>query len=357
MPVTDDGCCSGKAVDFYDMTRRELAQYLAAGLGLSSYRSIQLFKWVYGKRVEDLSVMTDIKAELRLSLAEDLLFRKPQLLTSAVGQDGTVKFLLQFAGDARIETVIIKQPGRTTLCVSSQAGCAMACKFCRTAQLGFIRDLSCSEIIQQVLFASDYLLPQGDKIQNIVFMGMGEPLNNWQQVSRAIEVLTDQHGLGFAARRITVSTSGIVPGIGKLNNLPVKINLAISLNATTDQVRSELMPVNKAYSIAKLLGTLRSLKLRSNRRVTIEYVLLKGINDGYDDIKRLASLLRGLPVKVNLVPFNGASGESSPFSSPDHEQILDWAQRLNRSGIDTTIRWSKGADINAACGQLAGASR
>lgn len=342
--------------DFYNLPREALAQYLAINFELSSYRSIQLFKWVYGKRVEDLSIMTDIKADLRTILADQFLFSKPREVTRLVGEDGTVKFLLEFTDGARIETVVIKQPGRTTLCVSSQVGCSMGCQFCRTAQLGFVRDLSCSEIIQQVLLASDYVVEQGDRIQNIVFMGMGEPLNNWQQVSKAIEILTDQHGLGLAARRITVSTSGIVPGIEKLNNWSIKVNLAISLNATTDQVRTKLMPVNKAYPIAKLLGSLRSFKLRSNRRVTIEYVLMQNINDGRDDILRLASLLRGLPVKVNLVPYNGSACEQASFRSPSHEQILNWSRELNRLGVDTTVRWSKGADINAACGQLAGSN-
>ncbi len=268
-----------------------------------------------------------------------------------------------------IESVLIRQPKRYTVCISSQVGCAIGCRFCRTGLMGLTRHLKTSEIVSQILAVQDDInrrdlkftpeddeAPRDEQFQNIVFMGMGEPLHNFDNVVRSAQLLNDELGLNFSARKVTISTSGLVPAIKKLGELEVPANLAISLNATTDEVRTQLIPINKKWPLSELLRTLREFPLKSRRRITIEYVMLKGINDTDADLARLPELLEGIPSKVNLIPYNSNSGlalEGRALEPPANETIYRWQNSLLSSGLNATIRWSKGQDIQAACGQLA----
>lgn len=295
--------------------------------------------------------MSNISKPLRKELAQVFKFPKAQMLQRAVSSDGTRKYLLEVSPGMTVETVMIKQPRRMTLCVSSQVGCAMGCKFCRTGTMGLDRNLSAADIIRQVLFVIEDAKNFNDEFSNIVFMGMGEPLHNLKAVKAACSILTDDYGLKIPGRKITVSTVGLVSAIKRFIDKETKVNLAVSLNATSDEVRSKIMPINDSFSLQELLDTLRALPLKPRKRITIEYVMLSGVNDTDADLRRLPKLLRGLPAKVNLIPYNENAGLG--FKSPSRDKVMRWQNGLMQAGLDTTIRWSKGADISAACGQLA----
>jgi len=270
----------------------------------------------------------------------------------AHSSDDTRKLLFQLDARAAIEAVLIPDPPRLTLCISSQAGCGMGCAFCATARLGLLRNLSPTEIVGQVLAAQGQLRPD-ERISNIVFMGMGEPLANYDAVVQAVEILTAEWGLGFSARRVTVSTVGIVPAMARLVQ-DTAVNLAVSLSATTDAQRSRIMPVNRRYPLETLLTMCRSLPIPQRRRITFEYVMLAGVNDTLEDADRLIKLLRGIRSKVNLIPFNPFPGAG--FSSSSDAVIARFQERLLAAQVHATIRHSRGRDIAAACGQLALAS-
>ncbi len=338
----------------FDQT--ELAAELHSSVGLPPFRARQIVQWVYRRRVRDFSRMTDISAPLRSQLESRYTIYRPEIDTVELSKDGTRKFLFTLEDGSKIETVHIKQPKRFTLCVSSQVGCAIGCRFCRTALMGLKRHLSTYEIVGQVLAVKDYMIENGfaeseDVFTNIVFMGMGEPLHNYDNVTRAVRILNDNLGHNISARKITVSTSGLVPAIKRFGEEEVPANLAISLNATTDEVRTQLIPINKKYPLADLLQALRNFPLNRRKRVTIEYVMLQGINDSDEDLARLPQLLKGIPSKVNLIPYNANAGLG--LLPPKLEVIERWQNRLLSQSIITTIRWSKGDDISAACGQLA----
>lgn len=338
-----------------DFDRDSLASELEDKLQLEHFRARQLMPWVYKRGVTDFSAMTDIGNAARIKLNSHFEFTRPKPITCQLSTDGTRKYLFELEDGARVETVLIKQPTRYTLCVSSQVGCAMGCKFCRTALMGLKRNLKTSEIIGQVMAVRDDIQSrlEEEKIdfQNIVFMGMGEPLHNFNNVLRALHILTDNLGLNFAGRKITVSTSGLVPAIKRFSEAGMPASLAVSLNATTDEVRSRLIPINKRFPLETLLGTLREVQLDPRKKFTMEYVLLKGVNDTPEDIERLPKLLKGLSAKVNLIPYNNNSGLG--FRSPEKHEIIKWHNALTDRGVSCTIRWSKGEDIDAACGQLA----
>ena len=293
--------------------------------------------------------MSDVPHELRERLAADFTF--PTLTPTVVARssDGTRKLLFELDERAAIEAVIIPDPPRLTLCISSQAGCGMGCVFCATARLGLLRNLSATEIAGQVLAAQGQLLPE-ERISNIVFMGMGEPLANYDAVVQAIELLTADWGIGLSARRITVSTVGVVPAMERLVH-DTTVNLAVSLTATTDEQRARLMPINRRYPLATLMAMCRSLPVPQRRRITFEYVMLKGVNDSPDDAARLAHLLRGIRSKVNVIPFNPFP--DAGFECADAATIERFRARLVLGGINATTRRSRGRDIQAACGQLA----
>lgn len=337
--------------DFFNLPRPALAELLEKRFELSRYRATQLYQWVYQKGVHDLGEMTNIKKPIRCELKGYLDF--PELLPKErqVSRDGTRKFLYELDQGEQIESVLIKQDDRLTLCVSSQVGCALGCKFCRTATMGLKRNLSTSEIVRQVQAARRESALFNEDFSNIVFMGMGEPLHNFDNLMPALEILTDDHGLGLSHRKITVSTVGLVPAIKRFGESGIPVNLAVSLNATTDEVRSQIMPINRRFPIAELIDSLKALPLKGRQRITIEYVMLAGVNDSPEDLKRLAKILRQLKVKINLIPYNENAGLG--FKSPTREHVRAWLGELLAQGYATMVRWSKGSDIDAACGQLA----
>lgn len=341
--------------DFFNYSYSELAELLTRDFGANSFRATQLFEWVYRKGVTDFDLMTNISRDLRVALATFFVFPKARMADRRISVDGTRKYLFEVEGGDLVESVMIKQPNRMTLCVSSQVGCAMGCKFCRTGTMGLKRSLSTSEILRQVNGVLEDAKNFGDSFQNIVFMGMGEPLHNFDGVTRAVKNLTDRYGYGMSPRKVTVSTVGLVPAIRKLAASDVSVSLAVSLNATTDEVRSQIMPVNGRFPISELLDAVKSFPVGPRKKVTMEYVMLGGINDTEADMKRLAALMRGLPVKVNLIPYNDNAGLG--FDSPSREWVFTWQRYLNSQGLQAFIRWSKGADIAAACGQLATESK
>ena len=343
------------ALDFFDLTREGLEKVLEERFALPKYRAQQIFQWVYTRRVQSFAEMSNIAKPLRDLLAGGFLFPTPVIKERQISSDGTRKYLFEVDGGDLVETVMIKQPNRMTLCVSSQVGCAMGCKFCRTATMGLKRQLRTSEIIQQVLGVIDDAKNFNDMFQNMVFMGMGEPLHNFEGVTNTLRILKDAAGLGMSGRKITISSVGLVPAITAFGETGLDTNLAISLNATDDETRSQIMPLNRKYPLEVLIECLRQFPLSKRKRITIEYVMLAGVNDRAEDLKRLPQLLRGIPVKMNLIPYNLNAGLG--FDTPTREHIAHWQRELMRHGLETTVRWSKGRDIDAACGQLVTDSR
>lgn len=341
--------------DFFNYSYSELVELLQSEFSATSFRATQLFEWVYRKGVTDFELMTNISRDLRAQLAASFVFPKARIADRQISVDGTRKYLFEVEGGDLVESVMIKQPNRMTLCVSSQVGCAMGCKFCRTGTMGLKRSLSTSEILRQVNGVIEDAKNFGDGFQNIVFMGMGEPLHNYDGVTRAVRNLTDRRGYGMSPRKVTVSTVGLVPAIRKLAASDVAVSLAVSLNGTTDEVRSRIMPINNRFPIAELLDAVKQFPVGPRKKVTIEYVMLGGITDTQEDMQRLAKMMRGLPVKINLIPYNDNAGLG--FDSPSREWVFTWQRYLNSQGLQAFIRWSKGADIAAACGQLATESK
>lgn len=332
-----------------DFTYGELAEEVAA-MGEKPYRAGQIYKWVFGKAVGSIDSMTDISKALRERLKDGYTIVSPKVIDVSTSSDGTRKFLSECGDGARIESVIIPETRRLTLCVSSQAGCSLGCRFCMTGLSGFVRNLTLAELTGQVISASG-LIEDDRNLTNVVLMGMGEPLLNYDNVVRFLEVLTDGKAFGFSHNKVTLSTAGIVPGIKKLAE-ESKVNLAVSLNATTDEVRDRIMPVNRKYPLAKLMAAIRSYPLKGKKHITIEYVLLKDVNDTPGDAKRLVKMLRGIRCKVNLIPFNEFPG--SEFGRPSGQHVSAFHKILMDSGYNVVVRASKGADIEAACGQLRG---
>ncbi|HSD84569.1 MAG TPA: 23S rRNA (adenine(2503)-C(2))-methyltransferase RlmN [Anaerolineae bacterium] len=332
------------------LPREELRTRMAL-LGLKPYRADQVLKWIYSGYASSFDNMTNIAKSDRTILSEAFVISAPTIAGIEVSSDGTRKFLFQLEDRHTIESVLIPDEDRQTLCISSQVGCRQACRFCLTGSGGFVRDLQASEIADQVLEVSRILKQEGERgITNIVLMGMGEPLANFDEVMKALIIITSEPGLGFSPRRVTVSTDGLVPEIGRLGSSGVKVNLAVSLNATTDEVRDRLMPVNRRYPIKALLDACRRFPLEPRRRITFEYVMLKGVNDTVEDALRLAKLLRGIKCKVNLIPFNPFPG--SEFRRPDDAAVRRFQKVLLDRHYTSPVRESRGRDISAACGQL-----
>ena len=323
---------------------------LAVELGASRYRGRQLATWIYRKSVFDLDTMSDLPKDFRARLAERATIHVPEPERVTASQDGSRKLVFRLGDGSRISSVLMPEDDRMTLCVSTQVGCGFECRFCLTGVMGLERNLTASEILGQVL-AANRLLEGGARVTHIVFMGMGEPLANYAALVTAIRILTDAKlGLGYSPRRITVSTVGLVPGIEKLGRENLKVNLAISLHAASDEVRSQLMPVNRSWNVETLIAALKKYPLAPRQRIFFEYVMLDGVNDSPEDARRLARLLRGVRAKVNLIPFN--DWDAAPFRRPPLPRILAFQSILLDTEITTTVRWSKGEDIGAACGQL-----
>jgi 23S rRNA (adenine2503-C2)-methyltransferase len=322
---------------------------LAVELGASRYRGRQLATWIYRKGVLDLDAMTDLPKDFRAAVAERAAAALPEIERVTASQDGSRKIVFAVEG-GRISAVLMPDADRLTLCLSTQVGCGFACAFCLTGTMGLERNLSAGEIVGQLLAANRLAEGEG-RVTHLVFMGMGEPLANYAALVKALRILTDARlGVGHSPRRITVSTVGLVAGIERLGRENLKINLAISLHAATDEVRSRLMPVNRSWNLEALMAAVRAYPLAPRQRIFFEYVMLDGVNDSADDARRLARLLRGVPAKVNLIPFN--DWEGAEFRRPPLAQILAFQAVLLEAGVTTTVRWSKGEDIGAACGQL-----
>lgn len=323
---------------------------LCVSRGWPAYRGDQIAAWLYKNAVDSLDEMTNLPAELRSLLAADFELSSLEVVTTQHSTDGTTKLLLKAFDGAQIEAVLIPEARRQTLCISTQVGCPLACSFCATGALGFTRNLSVSEIVDQVLLARAQLAPD-EILSNLVFMGMGEPLLNLPAVSEAIRLFTDPKGFGMAPRRLTVSTAGVLPQIAPLLAV-APIHLAVSLHATTDEVRDVLVPLNKRYPIDALLSTLRE-EPRINRRrpVFFEYTLMEGVNDSIEDARRLPKLLEGIASKVNVIPMN--PHPDAPYRPPKPEVIDRFSATLHDAGIRVTLRRDRGSDIDAACGQLA----
>jgi len=323
---------------------------LAVSLGASRYRGRQLATWIYRKGIVDLDAMTDLSREFRARLAEAHEITLPEIERETLSQDGSRKLVFRLADDRRVSAVLMPDDGRTTLCLSTQVGCGFGCAFCLTGTMGLDRNLTVAEIVGQLITANG-LLGGDERVTHIVFMGMGEPLANYANLVAALRILTDAKlGLGYSPRRITVSTVGLVSGIDRLGREDLKVNLAISLHAASDEVRGRLMPVNRSWNLDALLAAVRRYPLAPRQRIFFEYVMLEDVNDSAEEAQRLARLLRGIRAKVNLIPFN--DWHDSGFRRPPLARILAFQAILLAAGITTTVRWSKGEDIGAACGQL-----
>jgi 23S rRNA (adenine2503-C2)-methyltransferase len=323
---------------------------LAVSLDASRYRGRQLATWMYRKGVLDLESMTDLPRDFRARLAETHEIALPELERVTPSQDGSRKLVFRLADGARVSAVLMPDDGRITLCLSTQVGCGFGCAFCLTGTMGLERNLTAGDIVGQLVAASG-LLEGEARVTHIVFMGMGEPLANYANLVAALRIMTDARlGLGYSPRRITVSTVGLVTGIDRLGAEDLRVNLAISLHGASDEVRGRIMPINRSWNLEALMAAVRRYPLASRQRVFFEYVMLEDVNDSPEEARRLARLLRGVRAKVNLIPFNDWDG--SGFRRPPLPRILAFQAILLDAGLTTTVRWSKGEDIGAACGQL-----
>ncbi len=331
------------------LSRQELED-LAEAHAQPRYRGRQLYHAVYARRKRDLAALTNLDRQFRALLAAEYEFAYPEIQRAFESRDGTVRYLLALDDGKSIETVYMPEEDRVTLCLSSQVGCAVDCRFCFTALLGMQRNLTAGEILGQVLAVAAARRITSEARLNLVFMGMGEPLLNLRAVMKAVRILADPQGLRIPVRRITISTSGITPRISDLAREAMRPKLAISLNASNEEQRTALMPLNRKYPLAELLRVCRAYPLRPRERLTFEYVLLEGVNDSDEDAQGVAALLQGMCAKVNLIPYNG--GPALPFRASPLERVLAFQQILTARRIPAFIRISRGQDIRAACGQL-----
>ena len=344
------------------LTRPEIAAELA-GIGLPErdlrMRAGQIWNWLYGRGATDFGAMTTIAKDLRAKLAERFTIDRPRIVSEQISSDGTRKWLLRFADGQEAETVYIPEEDRGTLCVSSQVGCTLNCRFCHTGTQKLVRNLTAREIVSQILVARDSLgewpaPKEGRLLSNIVMMGMGEPLYNFDNVKQALRIAMDGEGLSLSRRRITLSTAGVVPMIPRVGS-EIGVNLAVSLHAPRDEIRDAIVPLNRKYPVAELMDACRNFPGLSNaRRITFEYVMLDGINDSPAEAKELVRLLRGIPAKINLIPLNEWPG--TPYRCSSWERIEAFAEIVLRAGYASPIRTPRGRDIMAACGQLKSAS-
>lgn len=334
--------------DIAELERPELEALLEAR-GFQRFHARQLFSWIYRRGVTDVSAMTDLPKSLRAALEADFSVGTPRIVRDERSADGTRKLVLALADGRTIESVFIPDTPAMTFCISTQVGCAMACAFCLTGKMGLVRHLTAGEIAGQVrvLAKATALLTEPF---NIVLMGMGEPLHNYEQTMKALRMLHDEHGLAISPRRITLSTVGIVPGIERLAQEPLMPNLAVSLHATTDEQRTSLVPPNRKYPLGEILDACKRLPLKKRSRITFEYVMLAGVNDTEADARRLVALLSDIKAKVNLIPLNPAPG--IPYERPSDLRVNRFAQILADHHLTVSVRKSRGQDIRAACGQL-----
>jgi len=341
-------------VNLLNFDRQGLQAYFTE-IGEKPFRAAQLLKWIYQFGVDDFNAMSNLSKLLREKLSEVAEIKLPEVVTEQHSDDGTIKWLLRLDSGNSIETVFIPEGDRGTLCISSQVGCALECSFCSTAQQGFNRNLTTAEIISQVVIANRALkcIPRNERIiSNVVFMGMGEPLLNFNNVVTAINVLLEDNAYGLSKRRVTLSTSGVIPALDRLKEVS-DVSLALSLHAPNDELRNELVPINRKYPIKELLAACkRYVSGETKRKVTVEYVLLKGINDKPQHARELVKLLKDFPCKVNLIPFNPFP--ETRYKCSSQKRINRFHDILTNAGLITMTRKTRGEDIDAACGQLAG---
>lgn len=333
-------------VDLQGLTEEEMVAFVT-GLGAPSYRARQIMRWIYIKGVTDTQVMTDLPKDFRERLASLATIGRPTLKHVQQSQDGTRKYLFELTGGITIESVLIRDGDRLTACISSQAGCGIGCSFCATALGGLLRNLKTAEIVGQLVAMQGLI---DERITNVVMMGMGEPLANYRAVMNAIRLMVHPLGMGIGQRHITISTSGIVPGIRRLSKEGMQVGLAVSLHAPVDSVRDQLVPLNKKYPIGDLIDVCQEYVAATGRRVTMEYVMIDGVNDSAQMARTLGALLRPLLCHVNLIPLNPVP-ETGLFR-PEQRTIEQFADVVSEFGVPVTVRKEMGADIDAACGQL-----
>jgi 23S rRNA (adenine2503-C2)-methyltransferase len=334
--------------DLAGLEQHELEQVLVH-LGQPRFHARQIFQWIHKRGISDFALMSDLPRDLRAKFADEFLILTPAVVNHERSTDGTAKFLLQLADGKRIESVFIPDTPSQTFCISTQVGCAMRCAFCLTGKMGIDRNLTASEIAGQVRVLARELHMLDTRF-NIVLMGMGEPLHNYEATMKALRILADEHGLAVSPRRITLSTVGVLPALEKLATEPVMPNLAISLHSTTEDQRDMLVPINRKYGLKELLDACRRFPVKRRERITFEYVMLNGVNDTPEDARRLVKLLNGIRGKVNLLPLNEAAG--IPFERPSDDRVNRFARILSDHGVTVSVRKSRGRDIRAACGQL-----
>ena len=334
-----------------DIAETELHELELAlgGLGRPRFHGRQIFQWVHKRGVTEFAAMSDLSRELRAQLAGAMTVTTPEVVRVERSTDGTTKFLLRLADGRHIESVFIPDTPANTFCLSTQVGCAMKCAFCLTGRMGIDRNLTAGEIVGQVRVLARELGLLEARF-NIVLMGMGEPLHNYDATMKALRILADEHGLAVSPRRVTLSTVGVLPALERLATEPFMPNLAISLHSTTEEQRDLLVPINRKYGIEELLDACRRFPLKRRERITFEYVMLRDVNDSAEDARRLVRLLTGIKAKVNLLPLNEAAG--IPFQRPSDEAVNRFARILAERGVTVSVRKSRGRDIRAACGQL-----
>ena len=348
MPNVRNSLAADGRIDFAAMDLAELEAALEAR-GHPRFHARQIFTWIYAKGVTEFESMTDLSRQLRMSLAEQFRISTPTVIQKETSTDGTVKFLLGLDDGRRIESVFIPDTPSQTFCISTQVGCAMKCGFCLTGKMGLVRNLTAGEIAGQVRLLAGELGLRQSKF-NIVLMGMGEPLHNYDNTMKALRMLNDEHGLAVSPKRVTLSTVGVLPALERLADEPLMPNLAISLHATTEDQRDALVPVNRRYGLEDIIKAARKFPARRRSRITFEYVLLSGINDTPEDARRLVRLLANIRCKVNLIPLNEAAGIA--FQRPSDDRVDSFASILANARITVSVRKSRGRDIRAACGQL-----
>lgn len=341
---------SSEKIDLKNLSPSELNQFLES-FGKERYRSTQILRWFYQKGIHSFDEMTNLSKRFRQELSQVSFISTLHPVHMEQARDGTKKFLFQLGDENRIESVLIPDKARLTLCLSTQVGCAFGCQFCLTGKIGWKRDLTVSEIVNQIL-AVRKMLPEKTSLTNIVLMGMGEPLANYENVMKAIELMVYPDAFKFSSRRVTLSTVGLLPELEQLAKEKISFRLAISLNASGEETRSQLMPINCRYPLRKVLEICRNFPLRPRARITFEYVMVEGMNDSPQDAKKLIKILKGIPSKVNLIPLNEAP--EIPFKRPSEEKIKGFQEILMEGGLTAIVRTSKGREISAACGQLQG---
>lgn len=333
----------------YDLSFNDLENYLVEK-GLKPYRAKQVFKWLYEKRVKSFESMSDISKDLKEELNKDFYFYELKEIKRQESKDGTIKFLFELNDGALIESVLMVFDYGYSACISSQVGCNMGCKFCASGLLKKQRDLSAGEIVLQVLCIQRYLDTKDSRLDNIVVMGTGEPFDNYDNLMKALSIINNPHGLEIGARHISISTCGLVPGIRRFANEKVQYNLAVSLHAANDELRSELMPINMAYNLKELMDAISYYSELNNRRITFEYLLIAGLNNSSKDADDLKKYLQGKNAYINLIPYNEV--KENPYRSTTPEETLEFYDLLKKRGIAVTLRQKRGDDIDAACGQL-----